>query len=416
MKTIQQGKYYKRTGLWLAALLVAVSPLLDRTFVSAATVTSRKDTLSTSAPGANANHTIQFVTPTAVTNGQTIILTFDTMGTANEFDLTGLTESGAASDFDIAEDTDGSPASCSGTLTDETLDASQGAAAWGVAVNAGTPDTVTFTAPSNAATYIAAGSCIVIEIGTNATNEFTGVNQINNPAKTAAAGTSDVNDVVVTGSFGNTGSMLVATIDQVNVSATIAESLSFTIAGMAGTTCDDDPDSGSPSYVTTTATAVPFGTIATPNTFFAGCQDLTITTNATDGYIVTAEENTSLLSGANTLDDTACDAACDHDTSTVGSAWATSTNNGLGFWCDDTTSTPCRSTINTNSEYKRFACTGSDAQCDPSTGAQGAQIVLTKSGPVNGDVGRVHYKLSVGGLQPAGTYTNTLTYIATPSF
>lgn len=377
--------------------------------VSAAAVTNKKDTLSTSAPGVDANHTIQFITPTAVTQGMTIILDVDTLGTGDQFDLTSL----AFGDFDVAEDTDGTPTSCSGTLTDETLAGSQGASAWGVGVNT-TTDTITLTAPSNSATYIAAGACIVIEIGTHATSGTTGTNQINNPSKTAAAGTADINDIAISGSFGNTGSMLVATIEGVSVSVTIAESLSFTMAGVASGSCTSD--TGSPTVIDTfgSATTVPFGTASSSNSFYTACQLMSISTNATSGYIMTASENQSLLSNTDTIDDTTCDAAA--CTESTGAAWATATNNGLGFWCQEATNTSCTDAGDSTTEHRQFACTGADAVCDGGTGAETAQNVMQTTAPANNDQGRIHYKLSVSGTQPAGSYSNTITYIATPTF
>ena len=50
------------------------------------------------------------------------------------------------------------------------------------------------------------------------------------------------------------------------------------------------------------------------------------------------------------------------------------------------------------------------------SGGETAQNVMTKASPANGDVARVEYKLSISGTQAAGTYSNTVTYIATPTF
>lgn len=398
----------------------------------AAVLTSKKDTLSTSSPGANANHTIQFVTPTGVTASQTVILDFDTIGTLDQFDLTGIAEAAGASDFDLAEDTDASPGNCAGTLTDETLDPTATTLLWGVAVNT-TTDTVTFTAPSTAGTYIAAGACAIIEIGTNATSEFTGVNQINNPTKVAAAGTADIHDIAVSGTFGDTGSMLVAVIEGVTVSATVSESLSFSLADVTVAACDAvyASDGFGPQLDSADADSnvltIAYGTLATLNSFYHDCHDLTVSTNAGSGYNVTVEENTNLLSGAATIDDTTCDAGTCRQSIGNSDDWATATGNeGFGISCNDVTGTPCHADFGVGGAcaatpcYRQIACRGTDAQCDDdsgtSTGGETATTLLTGVSPVNGAVGRVEYKLTVGATQEAAAYSNTITYIATGTF
>lgn len=236
--------------------------------VGAAALTSRKDTLSTSAPSANANHTVTFTTPTGAAEGTTIIVEWDTLGTADEFDFTGIVED----DVDIEDDgvDKTTAADCTGT---EHV---------GVAINT-TTDQITFTICTGDGGAIAGASVVDIKVGTNATGSGTGANQINNPAKTAAAGTADINDVKVSGTFGDTGSMLVATIEGVTVSVTVAESLTFTMAGSTTGNCSGD--TGSPTVVDTSgsATTVPFGTVSSSNAFFTACQLLSISTNASSG-------------------------------------------------------------------------------------------------------------------------------------
>jgi hypothetical protein len=141
---------------------------------------------------------------------------------------------------------------------------------------------------------------------------------------------------------------------------------------------------------------------------------MSISTNATNGYGVTSEENTSLLSGSNTISDTTCDgAACSE---TTGAAWATASNNGLGYWCEEVTGAACTDAGDSTSEHRQFACRGADAQCNPGTGNETIQSVMTANAPANAHSSRIHYKLSLGATQQAGTYQNTVTYIATPSF
>jgi len=389
---IGRSRFILVAAMLIATLLLQVKPAY------AAALTSKSDLLSTSSPGSDANHTVTFTTPTGAAEGTTIIVEWDTLGTADQFSFTSIVED----DVDIEDDgvDKTTAADCAGT---EHVS---------VAVDTSL-DQITFTVCASDGGAIAAASVVTVKVGTNATGSGTGVNQINNPSKTAAVGTADINDVKVSGTFGDTGSMLVATIEGVTVSVTVSESLTFTMAGEASGSCTGD--TGSPTVIDTSgsATTVPFGTVSSSNAFYTACQLLSISTNASSGYVMTASENQNLLSGSTTLDDTVCDATCSES---AGTAWATATNNGLGFWCSEVTNTSCTDAGDSTSEHRQFACTGADAVCDPGAGAETAQNVMQTTAPANNDQGRIHYKLSVGATQPAGTYSNTVTYIATPTF
>ncbi len=253
-------------------------------------------------------------------------------------------------------------------------------------------------------------------------------NKMTNPANGAtgctanSAGTADTCSVTIQTSSSITGasptivdsgSVLVGFIEGVTVSASVNETLSFSMA--QGAACSGD--SGSPTSIngSVTATTVPFGTM-TADAFKVGCQDLTVSTNGAGGYSVTGEEDNNLKTVANvTISDTICDSGpC---TESSGSAWATaSANQGLGYYCENVTNTPCSTAGDTTSEYRQFACKGADAVCNPGTGVETAQTVLTESSTAASSKGRVHYKLSISGSQGAGSYTNTVRYIATPIY
>jgi hypothetical protein len=76
--------------------------------------------------------------------------------------------------------------------------------------------------------------------------------------------------------------------------------------------------------------AVAFGTLSS-NTFYIGCQDLTLSTNAGYGYSISTEESTPLKANSGlTIPDT-CDTGLCNATSAA--AWITASNNGLGYTC-----------------------------------------------------------------------------------
>lgn len=381
--------------------------------VKAASLTSLRATINNSTPSATSTWTIQFVVPTLINESDTIVLNFDTLGTTDQFTLDGNLQ---ADDFDLAEDTDGTPGTCSGTLTDETLGVTFTSNNWTVGVNTST-DTVTFTATSTVGTYIAANACVVIEIGSNATSQATGSRFITNPAKVAAAGTADIYDLAVSftgNAAADSGSALVAVIEGVTVSVSVDESLSFSIAGVASGSCTQG---GTATAITTTTSTVPFGSSGlTAETFYKGCHDLTVGSNATQGYTISVQENTSLLasSGA-TIDDTTCDAGDCTEVIASGTttAWETATNNGFGYTCSGS---QCDSDFATATEFSQFPCTGTAAQCDGGSGGEAAQTPISHATSTSDQTNRIVYKLSFDTVQEAGDYSNTITYIATPTF
>jgi hypothetical protein len=376
----------------------------------AASLTSVKDTLSTSAPATASNHIIQFITQTAIKNGDTIKIELDTLGTTDQFSIGAFT----VSDIDFATSSSGTCSAIQTSSGDENINSSfTGGARYSVAISSSTDD-ITFTASSTAGTYVATSSCIVIRLGTNAIFQASGTNQITNPAKTAAVGTADVNDIKITFTgtpVADSGSALVATIEGVTVSVTVDASLTFTIDPVASSSCTQG---GSATQVTTTTSTVPFGSsLVAVNTFYKGCHTLTISTNASSGYAVTTEENTNLLSGANTISDTICNGSTCDETPANAAAWSTATVNGFGYTC---AGSDCVTGFSSGSNFAQFACKGTDAQCNPSTGAETQKTFMSSSTPVSNTTTTVVYKLSISGTQAAGSYSNTITYIATPTF
>lgn len=340
-----------------------------------ADLTNVKDTLSDSRPSTGSNHTIQFTLSGAnnIQANDNIVVTFPSGFTIGSVDYT-----------DIDLDGSGSP--------EATLAAAPSATDWG-AVFSG--QVLTLTAPSGAGPWIGGGETVTIEIGTNATTGSTGDQQITNPS----AGSYTI-DISANGDSPETGALVVAIIAGVTVSATIAESLTFTIAGVANTACTQG---NSVTAVTTTATTVPFGAM-TANTFKKGCQLLTVNTNAGDGYITTSQETDQLTNaGSQTIPDTTCDTGtC---TESTAAAWVTpSANHGFGHTCYGL---PCVLAYSSGTNYRQFA-----SIADSET----AQTLMSSSTPVTNSTSTVVYQLSVSGSQASGDYTNTVVYITTAQF
>lgn len=374
--------------------LVGGYALLFPGSVQGAALTSVSDTLSTSAPSVVANHTILFVTPTGVTDtgGETITLTF-----AAAFNMGSV----AFGDIDLGVDDD---AACDGAFSDQTLAATAGADTYGVDVSG---QVITFTGPSSGTNGIPANRCVEIKIGTNASG---GSNQITN-GDNADTPSADIDSIDFAGTFGDTGTALVAIITGVTVSVTVDESLSFIITGVTDATCASVTD-GAGGEVTTTDTTVPFGTAAI-DTFVSGCLDLQVKTNATDGYTTTVEKNQLLTSGSDTIADGSCDATC---SVTVIDTWDTSaTNPGFAYCMKDAVGNAAATADSSwTSGANQCGGTTQGFKLFPTTAT--TEGVMSSAAPTADDTSNTGYRISVDGSQAAGSYTATITYITTPIF
>lgn len=213
----------------------------------------------------------------------------------------------------------------------------------------------------------------------------------------------------------------VAPVEGVLVSATIDETLNFTVAAVTSanlaTTCGFTPAG---NLITSTATTVPFGNSMTPNTFYNAAQQLTVSTNAPGGYSVKVEENDQMgkegkvCTGAaagesvNCIKDTTCDgSSCTESTS---GDWATGSNNGLGYSLSNVSGT------NASFLYNEASRTFSAKQFADQEVPETKQNIMASSGVVSGDSACIIYRLSVSGTQPAGYYYNKVKYTASATF
>ncbi|MDP3962922.1 MAG: hypothetical protein Q8Q39_00275, partial [bacterium] len=235
------------------------------------------------------------------------------------------------------------------------------------------------------------------EIGSNATNQYQGNSRSNNPS---AAGTYTI---TLGGTAGSSGWFLVAITGGVPVEATIAESLALSVSSIGAGSCTAD-DGASVTAIGTSATSVPFGTISA-NTFYIGCQDLVVSTNAGGGYSLATQENLPLsTAGGQSVPDTTCNSGtCSQ---TVSGAWTTNTVNGFGHTCADVSGNDCNSVYGDGSYFRQFA--------DMSSG-ETPQPIMVSSTPSLA-TGRVKYRLNVSSGQGAGIYSNTISYIITATY
>jgi len=202
----------------------------------------------------------------------------------------------------------------------------------------------------------------------------------------------------------------IAVIESVRVTATVDPTISFSIAGVntATSTCGATPDIDTSTGVNSPL-AVPFGSM-TLNSFKDASHQLTVSTNASGGYVVTAAENDQLSRdglGVTTIPDTDCDG--EDCTITSGTEWNTATDNGFGYSLDNNDAAVIPFEYNTSGTTFR-------AKPFPVLGTDTPEPIFSSTTVANAEDVYVCYRLGVGATQAAGDYENQITYTATGTF
>lgn len=371
--------------------LVLLGLILSPFSASAATVTTFSDTLSDSRSSTLSNHTIAWDATDAFGTTDAITLTF-----AAGFDTSAVVED----DVDIAGSTKG----------ELTTAANCAAAEMVSVVMAADVLTITACGAPDFGADIGAGEVITVEIGANATSSGTGTIRIVNP--TAGSYT-----VALAGSgYTATGEVQVAVLSGLTTTAAVSASLSFAVTAVDGVTGGQTTVNGQSIDVATTSSTVPFGTL-TVNTYKAAAHDLTVSTNAGEGYTTTIRQldGTGMIdilnSSTNEIDGFRGAVAA---TNASPLAWAAGTNpsgtsaNDQTGWYGYTTED---ATLGTGS-VDRFTNPGNFwAPFDVT-----AYEVAYASAPVNAQTIRVGHMIEVNALQPQGSYTGVIEYICTAIF
>jgi hypothetical protein len=372
----------QRVVATLVACAVVLTSIGVYNVAQAANLTGVIDTLTESAPSLPSNHTIAFTIPTGsagVPAGGTITVAIPS----------GFTGVGSLVFTDLDLKTNG---------TDRTLVAgAPGATAnWGYTVSG---NTITLTAGS-AATPVTAGQAVEIQIGTNATTPTTGANQITNHATAGAS-----YELVITAGTADSGRTRVAIVNSVNVTAIVDTTFDFRIIGIATSTAIN----GTSTTGSTSPTLIAFGKLIANQIKTLG-QQLTVTTNARNGFVVTVESDGNLESSNGAIIDNFDDGV---EVTGPGTAWNAPANNinsalTWGHWG-----------VTTNDSNRTGGAFASNQYMAASTTPR---IVFDHNGPADGstqDIGQAElaYQVQVTPLQEAAQdYQTTLTYIATPTF
>jgi hypothetical protein len=188
--------------------------------------------------------------------------------------------------------------------------------------------------------------------------------------------------------------------DGVTVTANVPPSLTFTVTGVnMGTNVN-----GAVTNVLTTSTDVNFG-VFTGADNKVGAQDLTVSTNATNGFVVTIQkEGDFISSGADVINDFT-------GTNASPTTWASPPGSGTESYFGYTTNDYTLS----QTEINRFNTNmWAKAESTP-------YEVMYHTDPINGitqgqGTTRIGYQMEITNLQPAGIYQTKVMYVCTATF
>ncbi len=174
----------------------------------------------------------------------------------------------------------------------------------------------------------------------------------------------------------DTGTVAASTAGQITVTATVDETLTFTLA----------------------SATVALGTLSTGSTA-SGTSTMSASTNGQSGYAITVN-GTTLTSGANTIAALATQTASSTNTSQFGINLVSNSTPSVGSAVSGSGSGTATSNYGTTNQF-RFV-----------TG----DTVASAAAATNSNTYTVSYIANIGGAQAAGSYSTALTYIATATF
>jgi hypothetical protein len=338
-------------------------------FVQAATLTGISDTLSNATANASSSHAIVFTTPTGITFGQTLQITFS--GYAN---LGGL----GTTSIDVLV------GNSTTTAAQVNVNTAAGASQWGFATST---NVLTLTAPSSGSVPTA-GQVVMINIGTNAVFQASGTQMLTNPAagsySIGIAGTVD----------SGTTTVFIISNAVVSITATVAQTLSFAILSSTSTAF-----SNSIYYGTLSSSNVKFAssTNTAGDTASTTAHTLVVSTNAPTGYTITMKGDTLRNQNA---------------TSTfITPLGGTATGGVVGtsqFGINVTSSGGVTPIIAT--EYNttnRYGFQASSTVADMISYGNAPTAAVTYS---------IQYMANIPATQAAGAYSTAITYVGTANF
>jgi len=387
------------------AIVLVLSP---HSAESVGNLQNAKITLSDSRPGENAEHTYYFKTTTAIPASGKIIIDLDAenLGASAPFDISSIDVNDITLAWSAGDDPN------MGTTNPCTLGTGPSYGQVGVGIS---NPIITFTLADDG-TCAGIGSTAYVQ----ATVGTIGSHDIANPGKVASAGiadtylvsyeTQDHEDVTL-----DTATVRAAIIDAVTITAEVKATLDCAVEGVnVGTSFNAPANDYGTAGFDTTATTIPFGVLnsGSANASQSG-QLLKAGTNGTNGFYFAVKQHGNLTSsGGDDID-------VFKDGVQVGNSspeeWASPTGTGgeentyghLGYGTTDLTLDFLGGGNDNRFGGAKFA--GLSTTYEAVLSHDGA---CTSSDTTNGQ-GYVVYKVEISGLQEAGVYSGTVSYLCT---
>ncbi len=353
-----------------------IAPVFMQPKVIAAQITNRSLTLQAGAaaggsnPGGVVNHLFNFTVPSS-TAIQTIEFQYCTAASGTCGTVTGL------------------------TTTSATIGASTSAALSGF----------TITNTTNADPYISSATAYTPAANTALTVQLDTVTNPTTANYTFYVWITTWSGANKTGSTVDTGTVAASTANPIVLTGTMPESLIFCTGATVSET------SGVPDCTTATAGNVSFNQLFSPTSTATAKSQMAASTNASQGYAITVNGAT-LTNGANTITAMGTATTSIIGTGQFGMNLEVNTTPAVG-----TALTPASDGVN----YFGFPDTGyGTANTFKFTSgdivANSGYSTGTPTVATDAQIYTVSYIVNVPGKQPPGTYTTTLTYIATATF
>ncbi len=240
------------------------------------------------------------------------------------------------------------------------------------------------------------------------------------PATGHTAGVADSYSVIIqhldsTYSVVDRTTVKIGVIEAVRISASVAPQITFKILPVAAATsvCGISTD------VASTATTVPFGDLGL-TVFTEAAQSLTVTTNATSGFAVTAIQNDQMGRGGGTCTgapsvasnpDCIPDAEVASMTQTTSQDWTLTTNKGMAYTLHDANTTTTEAFA-----YNESARAFSARHFADEEAAETATTIFSATSVADNDNLYVCYRVIPDTTTAAGDYENYVRYTATATF
>jgi len=180
------------------------------------------------------------------------------------------------------------------------------------------------------------------------------------------------------------------------VTVNVEGSLAFSVAGVAGNGSATVNSATITNGLTTTSTTIPFGTVTSSANKIAA-QDLTVSTNSTNGYTVYTRYTAQPTSGSNTVDD--------HSGSNASpSVFSAAGTEAFGYTTEDSSLTGTATRFTSSGGNKWAAFTTSNAE------------LVYNAAAVSNQTTRVGFQSGVSATTEPGSYTTTVVYTAVPVY